>query len=606
MVLGVYVGGQAAATDDVGLSRTGGWALYARVARFADCDRFRPPAGTDGLCQPDVPPRARSGATFYFHISQSPAWRVFGPPPAGSSTTSSARSPSRPSSTSRSITRGSSGRTSSATSIPTSAPPCPSRAPARTDSGSVHENTLYEPQARAAVAAYWRPVEPRRGAVELLSDYQRVVRVHGPLLPLLLIVAIAGLVPAPRRVRAGIVLLGGAAILVMVVPAATLLYGMALRGARVAGARGRGDTRGLGARGRAALPGGGCCSARVHLRVAGHHVSDESIESRAALRANQRRWPRAAPCPPPSPAGSRRPDPLGRRRGRRTRSRPRRPAPPRRCRAPPPPRSGWPWRRPPPRPARNPRGSKAAPCRARRRAPSPPRRRHEAGHLHDASSPCSARAPRAPRPVGAVAVDLPAQLRALARERERRHQRPARASPGCAVRRRPRTGSAAPGLVRPRAARRTRPRAPSTPPRSPPREAAPRAAARSRTPAGARAAQSACTACRRARRAAEVLAPVVAAPDLVPVDHQPEAAQPRTTRRGEQREVRERGRVHHVVAAAAAQQVPEHAGAEHERGQHPPPARARVELHPRPRPRHAHARDSRRCRRAATAAASGR
>ena len=224
VVLGVYVGGQAAATDDVGLSRTGGWALYARVARFADCDRFRPPAGTDGLCQPDVPPRARSGATFYFHNSQSPAWRVFGPPPAGDDKLGAFAEQAilhQPLDYARVV-----GKDILRYVDPDigTAVPFSGTGPDG-DSGSVNENPLYEPQARAAVAAYWRPVEPRRGAVELLSDYQRVVRVHGPLLPLLLIVAIAGLVPAPRRVRAGIVLLGGAAILVMVVPAATLLYG---------------------------------------------------------------------------------------------------------------------------------------------------------------------------------------------------------------------------------------------------------------------------------------------------------------------------------------------------------------------------------------------
>ena len=223
VVLGVYVGGQAAATDDVGLSRTGGWALYARVARFADCDRFRPPAGTDGLCQPDVPPRARSGATFYFHNSQSPAWRVFGPPPAGDDKLGAFAEQAilhQPLDYARVV-----GKDILRYVDPDIGTAVPFSGTGPDGLRFLNENPLYEPQARAAVAAYWRPVEPRRGAVELLSDYQRVVRVHGPLLPLLLIVAIAGLVPAPRRVRAGIVLLGGAAILVMVVPAATLLYG---------------------------------------------------------------------------------------------------------------------------------------------------------------------------------------------------------------------------------------------------------------------------------------------------------------------------------------------------------------------------------------------
>ena len=89
----------------------------------------------------------------------------------------------------------------------------------------------------------------------------------------------------------------------------------------------------------------------------------------------------------------------------------------------------------------------------------------------------------------------------------------------------------------------------------------------------------------------EVLAPVVAAPDLVPVHHEPEAAQRAHERRRQQREVRKRRRVDHVVAAAVAEEVPEHAGAEHERRQHPPAPARRVELHPRAGAHHAHARN---------------
>ena len=88
----------------------------------------------------------------------------------------------------------------------------------------------------------------------------------------------------------------------------------------------------------------------------------------------------------------------------------------------------------------------------------------------------------------------------------------------------------------------------------------------------------------------EVLAPVVAAPDLVPVHHEPEAAQRAHERRRQQREVRKRRGVDHVVAAAVAEEVPEHAGAEHERRQHPPAPAGRVELHARAGAHHAHAR----------------
>ena len=86
----------------------------------------------------------------------------------------------------------------------------------------------------------------------------------------------------------------------------------------------------------------------------------------------------------------------------------------------------------------------------------------------------------------------------------------------------------------------------------------------------------------------EVLAPVVARPHLVPVHHQAEAAEPPHRGRREQREVGERGRVHHVVVPAVAEQVRQHPGAEHER-RGDPPAPVAVEVEARAHRHHAHA-----------------
>ena len=76
----------------------------------------------------------------------------------------------------------------------------------------------------------------------------------------------------------------------------------------------------------------------------------------------------------------------------------------------------------------------------------------------------------------------------------------------------------------------------------------------------------------------QVLAPVLAAPDLEPVAHDPVAPQRAHEPRREQREVGERQSLDDVVAAPAPQQVPEHAGAEHQRRQDAAPL-AFVELH---------------------------
>jgi hypothetical protein len=92
-----YVLVQRAETGFTGITRDSGRVLYARVAGFADCSKFTPPAGTAALCE-RTPASERGSFNQYLtgfpdHASQvsasgrsiSPAWRIFGPPPRGNS-----------------------------------------------------------------------------------------------------------------------------------------------------------------------------------------------------------------------------------------------------------------------------------------------------------------------------------------------------------------------------------------------------------------------------------------------------------------------------------------------------------------------------------------
>ncbi len=78
----------AAGSGQNGLGSYAGWTLYGRVAPFADCTRFTPPAGTGGLCE-SRPADARPGIYFYLFGTgsgagqTSPAVRVFGSAPHG-------------------------------------------------------------------------------------------------------------------------------------------------------------------------------------------------------------------------------------------------------------------------------------------------------------------------------------------------------------------------------------------------------------------------------------------------------------------------------------------------------------------------------------------
>lgn len=87
---------QGSQTGVTQLTVSWGRLVYARSAQFADCSDFTPPAGTKRLCE-HSPTGSRGSVNQYLtgapdsartspgDRSISPAWRVFGPPPAGNS-----------------------------------------------------------------------------------------------------------------------------------------------------------------------------------------------------------------------------------------------------------------------------------------------------------------------------------------------------------------------------------------------------------------------------------------------------------------------------------------------------------------------------------------
>jgi hypothetical protein len=82
LVIGVYAGWRSAATDLPGtLTSNSAWNLYGRVAPWADCDKFKPPSGTEGLCQrTPASQRGYHSGEEYIYSTESPAQRLYGPP----------------------------------------------------------------------------------------------------------------------------------------------------------------------------------------------------------------------------------------------------------------------------------------------------------------------------------------------------------------------------------------------------------------------------------------------------------------------------------------------------------------------------------------------
>jgi len=76
-VLGGYYVAEERAVGATGLSRHGVWHLYGRVAPFADCSRFRPPPGTEVLCETTLRTQRPMTDAYIFNWWYSPAVRAY-------------------------------------------------------------------------------------------------------------------------------------------------------------------------------------------------------------------------------------------------------------------------------------------------------------------------------------------------------------------------------------------------------------------------------------------------------------------------------------------------------------------------------------------------
>jgi hypothetical protein len=81
-MIGIYIGWRESASGLSGLTTNNAWNLYGRVGPWADCSKFTPPAGTQQLCEYTTAAERgyRSGGDGYIYNTDSPAWKLFGPP----------------------------------------------------------------------------------------------------------------------------------------------------------------------------------------------------------------------------------------------------------------------------------------------------------------------------------------------------------------------------------------------------------------------------------------------------------------------------------------------------------------------------------------------
>jgi hypothetical protein len=214
-ILVSYAFAQQSATGVFGLTRFSGWPLYGRVAPFADCRRFTPPPGTRGLCQA-TPACTRPGQLYYIWDPNSPAHRLFGPPPTDGGKLGAFA---------RAAILGQPGDYLFVVGRDLVRFLDPQINPGADWSGGYGGVSLNErvPSIVAAnlpsTRAYWGPVTVHTDTtiVNALERWRRIVRVHGWMLVLGLLFTVAGIARAPdRSTRRGLVLLLASALSILV------------------------------------------------------------------------------------------------------------------------------------------------------------------------------------------------------------------------------------------------------------------------------------------------------------------------------------------------------------------------------------------------------
>ena len=221
-----------ATRDAVGrfeLGPTTGWHLYSRVAPFADCRQFTPPAGTAGLCE-SRPFAQRPGGNYYLFDATAPAHKLYGSAPwiandAKMRDWSTQVILHQPKTYARAMWR----------DLRTNFIPS-SRTVRLGESGDLdpeldwsavpyrgESNVLAIQQ---GLRLFYNPFRIHRhsATVGRLHDLQRVLRFGATLLSIATILTLLGLLVGSRRERAAILLFGGGGLALLVVPTLTVWY----------------------------------------------------------------------------------------------------------------------------------------------------------------------------------------------------------------------------------------------------------------------------------------------------------------------------------------------------------------------------------------------
>jgi hypothetical protein len=208
-------------TGTFGFTQSSGWALYSRVAPFADCDRFDPPSGTELLCERSKPV-ARFGPDFYGWEAGSPAIKAFTYPPNGNDQLGAF---ARQVIVHQPIAYVQAAGTDVLRYFLPDYHTYAFGGPGYDTLDIGRKDPVLEHEVLGWLSAYYRgDFHEIDDGVSVLSEVQDWVRVQPLLMLAAMLLGVAGIVVARGRVRAVLVLVCGMALLLVLIPSATANY----------------------------------------------------------------------------------------------------------------------------------------------------------------------------------------------------------------------------------------------------------------------------------------------------------------------------------------------------------------------------------------------
>jgi hypothetical protein len=240
-MVGALIVAQGSQTGVYALSESGGWALYSRVAEFADCDQFDPGPEARRLCETTAPAERR-WPDWYGYNPRSPAVRAFEGPPAGDDVLGEfARRTivAQPLDYAETILSDLWMYVSEASWTNRDASLIGSRSVSfrlRYPDSHCDPSTCRPPPLSIEAASITGWTDPAYGAyyspftaavesgIEVFQDLQPILRMHGPLLGVILLVSVLGLAALRGRSARAQWLVVAVAVTLVVAPVATTTY----------------------------------------------------------------------------------------------------------------------------------------------------------------------------------------------------------------------------------------------------------------------------------------------------------------------------------------------------------------------------------------------